>query len=207
MPQQWRSFLFGLFVGLLSVALILLLNKPPSGKPITLLPPPPTPSPVPLRVHIIGAVRAPGLYELSPGSVLQDAVHSAGGLADSAATDSLNLAALLSDGQQLYIPFASATPAPTNSPSPNATPQPNVATPTAISAAAPASGASGQLININTATQAQLESLPRIGPAIATRILDYRATIGAFTSIEQIMNVRGIGNSTFNAIKDLITVR
>jgi competence protein ComEA len=65
---------------------------------------------------------------------------------------------------------------------------------------------SGGLININTATLAELDSLPRIGPAIAQRIIDYRTTNGPFSSIEQIMNVSGIGPATFAQIKDLITV-
>ena len=63
------------------------------------------------------------------------------------------------------------------------------------------------MININTATQAELESLPRIGPAIAQRIIEYRTLNGPFTSIEQIKNVKGIGEATFNAIKDFITVK
>jgi competence protein ComEA len=64
----------------------------------------------------------------------------------------------------------------------------------------------GALININTATQAELESLPRIGPAIAQRIIEYRTANGPFQTIEEIMNVKGIGPATFAQIKDLITV-
>ena len=206
--QNWKSFLFGLCVGLLSVPLILLLNQPPAGTPIALLSPPPTFTPVPLRVHVTGAVKSPGVYPLPKNSIVQEAIDSAGGLAHNADTAGLNLAGLLADGQQLFVPelpptFTPAPPTPTTGPgTPSPTPEPPTATqlpnnPTLT----------GQRININTATQPQLESLPRIGPAIAQRIIDYRTINGPFTTIEQIMNVNGIGPVTFEAIKDFITVK
>lgn len=205
MINHWRPFLFGLFVGLLSVPLILILNRRPAAVPIALAPLPPTVTPVPLRVHVLGAVRAPDVYELPAGSIVRDAIEAAGGLTGSAAADSLNLAGLLNDGQQLYVPAVSPTAAaPTQNAAadasqPPTTPQPPAATP-------PPAAPSGP-VNINTASQAQLESLPRIGPAIAQRIIEYRTLRGPFTTIEQIKNVKGIGEATFNAIKDYITVR
>lgn len=202
--QGWKTFLFGLCVGLLSVPLILLLNQRPTGKPIALLPPQPTITPVPLRVHVTGAINAPGVYQLPKDSIVQDAIEAAGGLAERADVSRLNLAGLLADGQQLFIPELPPTPPPTptvgpGTPSP--TPQPATPTPT------PPANSAGQPININTASQVELESLPRIGPSIAQRIIDYRNANGPFTNIEQIMNVSGIGPATFNAIKDYITVK
>lgn len=198
MFKSWRPFLFGLGVGLLSVPLILLLNRQQTGVPVELLPPPPTATQIPIRVHLIGAVNAPGVYELPPGSILQDAINAAGGLTPSADAGRLNLARPLNDGEQFVIPEASAPGQPTS------TPDPRGLLPTAPSgsAASPAG-----LININTATQAELESLPEIGPATAQRIIEYRNANGPFVAIEDIQNVRGIGPATFETIKPFITVR
>ena len=206
--QSWKPFLFGLCVGLLSVPLILLLNRPPAGIPIALRPPPATFTPVPVRIYVTGAVKSPGVYPLPKNSIVQQAIDSAGGLAHNADTSGLNLAGLLADGQQLFVPelpptLTPAPPTPTTGPgTPTLTPEPPTATQPPNN---PAS--TGNRININTATQAQLESLPRIGPAIAQRIIDYRTINGPFTTIEQIMNVNGIGPVTFEAIKDFITVK
>jgi competence protein ComEA len=216
--QGWKTFLFGLLTSLLSVPLILLLNRPPAGKPIALLPPPPTITPVPLRVHITGAVNAPGVYQLPQKSIVQEAIDAAGGLTDRADVSRLNLAALLNDGDQLFIPELPPTLPPTPTPAPThtvgpgtptVTPEPATPTPAAqpTSSDSPSPIAPGQLINLNTATQAELETLPRIGPAIAQRIIDYRNANGPFGTIEEIMNVKGIGPATFAAIKDFITVK
>jgi competence protein ComEA len=203
--QHWKPFLFGLCVGLLSVPLILVLNQRPTGIPITLLPPPPTITPVPLRVHVTGAVNAPGVYQLPKTSIVQDAIDAAGGFSENADVSGLNLAGLLNDGQKLFIPELPPTAPPTPTTGPG-TPTPTPAAQTTQPPNNPTTN-TGQLININTATQAELEFLPRIGPAIAQRIIEYRTLNGPFTSIEQIKNVKGIGEATFNAIKDFITVK
>jgi competence protein ComEA len=212
--QNWRPFLFGLAVGLLSVPLILLLNRPPVGEPIALLPPPPTVTPLLLRIHVVGAVKNPGVYYLSQTSIVQDGLDAAGGLLPDADPTGLNLASLLTDGQQLSVPtqptrVPTVPSTPTVGPgTPTLTPEPATPIPTAASApAAAAQPAAGNLININTAAQAELESLPRIGPAIAQRIIDYRTANGPFTTIEQIMNVKGIGPATFEQIKNFIAVK
>lgn len=211
--RGWKTFLFGLCVGLLSVPLILILNQRQTSTPIALLPPLPTITPVPLRVHVSGAVNAPGVYQLPQQSIVQDAIDVAGGLTARADVSRLNLAGLLNDGQQLVIAELPPTPIPTPTVGPGTpTPTPEPPTPTVASISSPSSGggqpgATGQLINLNTATQAELETLPRIGPAIAQRIIEYRTLNGPFTSIEQIMNVKGIGSATFDAIKDFITVK
>ena len=208
MLKHWRPFLFGLCVGLLSVALILILNKRQTGAPIILVPPPPTATAVPLRIHVTGAVKAPGVYELPKSSILQDAINAAGGLTESATVEYLNLAELLTDGQQVFVaeviptapPPADSSPPVGDAPSPTSTRQPSAAN-------NPSATASPGAININTASQTELETLPRIGPAIALRIIEYRSTYGPFARIEDIKNVKGIGDATFEAIKDYITVK
>jgi len=203
---QWQTLLFGLLGGLLATALLLLLNQRPAGTPITLLPPPATITPIPLRVHITGAVQSPGVYALPKGSILQEAIEAAGGLSSQADTTGLNLAQLITDGEQIVIPSLPPTrpPTATSGPgTPTPIPEPTLE-PTAV---ATAGLAPGTLININTASLAQLDALPHIGPTIAQRIIDYRTAHGAFTSPQQIMNVEGIGPGTYAQIKDFITVK
>jgi len=159
------------------------------------LPPPtstpfPTPTPAPIRVYVSGAVRQPAVYELPPGSIVQDAVQSAGGPASEADLDRINLALELRDQQQVYVPFQGDT----NSPP-------------AVSGGEPGNtGLAGGLVNVNTATPAELETLPRIGPTMAQRIVEYREVNGPFAAIEDIQNVPGIGPATFEGLKDLIAV-
>lgn len=201
--KQWQQLFFGLLGGLLAAALLGLLSQRPAGASITLLPPPPTVTPVPLRVHVKGAVAQPGLYQLPQHSILQDAVDAAGGLSGTADTSGLNLARLLNDGDQVVVPELPPTLPPI--PTPGAgTPQPT-ASPTALPPTQPPSAAAP--VNLNTATLAQLETLPGIGPAIGQRIIDYRDAHGPFTTVEQVMNVRGIGPATFQNIKDFIVVK
>ena len=208
MFKSWRPFLFGLCVGLLAVALILILNKRQTGAPITLVPPPPTATAVPLRVHVTGAVRAPGVYDLPQNSIVQDAINAAGGLTESATVEYLNLAEILTDGQQIFVAeVIPAAPPPTDSQLPIADNPSSTPTRQPSAANSPPPAASAGPININTASQAELETLPRIGPAIALRIIEYRGTYGPFARIEDIKNVKGIGDATFNAIKDYITVK
>jgi competence protein ComEA len=202
---QWQTLLFGMLGGLLATALLLLLNQRPTGASIQLLPPPATITPVPVRVYMQGEVKTPGVYALPKGSILQAALDAAGGLTDKADTHSLNLAQLLNDGDQVVVPALPPTRAPTSTTGPG--------TPTATPAStseptAEATGlAPGTLINLNTATLAELDSLPHIGPTIAQRIIDYRTAHGPFTSLQQVMNVEGIGPGTYQQIKDFITVK
>lgn len=195
MFKHWQPFLFGLFAGLLSSGVILLLSRPPSGVPVQLEPPPtvaPTATPLPLRVHVAGAVNAPGVYELPAGSILADALSAAGGVAPEGNTARLNLAQLLTDGTQIFIASdggdaGGADPA------------------TARASSVSGSGAGGR-ININTASAVELESLPGIGPSLAGRIVDYRDEYGLFDTVDDLTNVRGIGAATLESIRDLVTV-
>ena len=153
----------------------------------------------PIAVHVIGAVPRPGLYEFAEGARVQDAIDAAGGLLASASVDTINLAALLEDGQQLDIPYK-AGEEPTTS---NSNDDTSLELPGATEESS--AGSSQDLININTASVEELDSLPGIGPTIAQRIIDYRDENGPFQTIEDILNVSGVGPSTFDQIKDLIT--
>lgn len=191
---RYRQFLFGLFTGLGSVAVILLVARQPAGKPVTLIPPEPTATARPLRVYVTGAVYTPGVYEFEPGEIVQAALEAAGGVAPDGTADGLNLAAPLFDGQQIIVPLKGATPPATAASTVGAAPP--------LPTAQPAGP-----ININTATAAELETLPRIGPVTAQKIVEYREQHGPFQSIEDIKRVSGIGDATFEAIKALIVVR
>jgi competence protein ComEA len=159
----------------------------------------PTTTAGPLRVYVSGAVANPAVYILPPGSIIDDAVRAAGGFAADADTVAVNLAQPVADGMQVYVPtLAEAEPTP-----------PPVSLPagaTATTAVRMGGITVEGLININTATQADLELLPGIGPATAANVIAHREANGPFATIEAIMDVPGIGEGKFEAIKDLITV-
>lgn len=138
------------------------------------------PSGAVILVHVLGAVEHPGLYELRDGDRAVDAIAAAGGMTDAADQAQLNLARFIADAEQLYVPALGEVPA-----------------------TAP-SGAGGK-VNLNTADAATLDTLPRVGPAMADRIVAWREANGPFTAIEDLMNVTGIGDKTFEALKDLVT--
>lgn len=189
--KEWWKLAFGLLGGLLGAGVILLVASPPRGEPIALLPPP---DPLPVVVHLTGGVTQPGVYTLPAGSRLQAAVDAAGGFLPEADAQAVNLAAPLQDGQKVTIP----TLAPTVAPLSRGPGETGIPLPTPV----PTSG----LINLNTASQAELETLPGIGPVTAQKIIQYRQEHGPFQKIEDILDVPGIGEKTFEAIKDLITV-
>lgn len=188
--------LLGVMAGFVLAGVLLFVSRAPAGQPIVLQP---APTKVPVAVHVVGAVPRPGLYEFAEGARVQDAIDAAGGLLASANVDAINLAALLTDGDQLVIPYKDGEE-PVEAP----------AEPELPSSSTPENGSSNSenidLININTATLEELDSLPGIGPTIAQRIIDYRDENGPFTGIDEIMNVPGVGPSTFDEIKDLISV-
>ena len=188
--------LVGVMAGFALAGLLLFISRAPAGEPIKLLP---APTKEPIAVHVVGAVPRPGLYEFAEGSRVQDAIDAAGGLLASASVDTINLAALLEDGQQLNIPFKAGEEPSTS----NSSDDTSLVLPGATEASS--SGSSQDLININTASVEELDSLPSIGPTIAQRIIDYRDENGPFQTIEDILNVSGVGPSTFDQIKDLIT--
>ena len=156
-----------------------------------------------LVVYITGAVANPGVYELEVGGRLNDAVNMAGGLADGAAINYINLASTLKDGVHIHIPYVSEI-------------ESGEAARIVSNGAAgitEASNPSGtekapqiQLVNINTATATELETLPGVGPVIAKRIIDYREKYGAYKNIGELKNVSGIGDKTFEGLADRICV-
>lgn len=189
-PYLAMMFLFVLVLG----GTIFFLRRPESPEMvITTATPRPTATPVAITVEVRGAVAKPGVYNLPAGSRVQDALTLAGDVASNAETRNLNLARKLNDGEQLYVLAAGEATAPP-------LPSPGKGAPTVVK---PPAGK----ININSATVAELDTLPGIGPAIAQRIVDYRAQNGAFKSIEELKKVRGIGDAMFEQVKELITVQ
>lgn len=178
--------------------------------PIVIQPAPPTAEPEatatpgPLRVFVNGAVAAAAVYEVAPGSIVQHAIEQAGGFTEGADTAVVNLALPLQDGMQIYVP----TNAETAEQAPAIISQPTVRTEgieldqTADSEAS----ADGEIIDINNATVAELDTLPGIGPSTAENIIEYREANGPFATIEEIMSVSGIGPARFEQIQAYITV-
>lgn len=146
-----------------------------------------TTAPALLVVHVAGAVARPGLYRLPPGSRVADAVEAAGGPVPVADLDRLNLAAPLGDGQRVAVPRRGEA----------LLPEP---------AAAPGTGAEAQPVDLNTAGQAELESLPGVGPATARAILEERARRGGFRSPRDLLRVPGIGERRFAELRDRVRV-
>ena len=171
-----------------------ILKRPEASIPVLMTTPRPLPTMLPatstpsmLSVYVIGAVNKPDVYQLSIGSNVKEAITAAGGATADADLDRINLALRLTDQMQVRVPRKGEIVPPP--PSGDSTP-----------------GSSGGLININTATVEQLDTLPGIGPSYAQAIVDYRTQNGAFKTIEEIKNVKHIGDSVFAKIKDRITV-
>jgi competence protein ComEA len=186
--EEHRTLVLATIGLLILVAVTALSIRWKPAETIIIEPPVPTATPGPIRVHVSGAVVSADVYDLSPDSIVRDAINAAGGANSEADLENINLAKVLSDGDQVYVPRIGEAPTPV---------------PPGEEGAAPA--ATGP-VNLNTATQANLETLPGIGPAIAGRIIEYREANGPFATIEDIQNVSGIGPATFENIKDFITV-
>jgi competence protein ComEA len=140
--------------------------------------------------HAAGAVRRPGLYELTAGDRVADLLAAAGGPLPAADLDRINLAAPVADGTQVVVPRrgepAPVVPTPTGDPTDPAAPS------------AP--------VNINLAGPEELETLPGVGPSTAAAIIEYREASGPFTTVEQLIDVSGIGEAKLAALVDLVTV-
>jgi competence protein ComEA len=155
------------------------------------------PDPVPttgpgssIVVHVAGAVTRPGVAELPAGSRVIDAVEAAGGALPDGDLDQLNLAAKVADGERVLVPRVGEV---------------GVVAPLRGSGSA-AGAPSGGVLNLNTATTEQLEELPGIGPVLAGAILDERERRGGFGSINELREVRGIGEKRFADLRDRVTV-
>ena len=146
-----------------------------------------------LLVHVAGAVAQAGVVELAANARVTDAIKAAGGAQADGDLDRLNLAAKLTDGERVYVPRVGQA-------------DPGVLGGSAAGASSGTPGTPGTPINLNTATQAQLESLPGIGPVYAQAIIAERQARGAFKSVNELRNVRGIGEARFADLAPLVTV-
>lgn len=142
-------------------------------------------------IYVCGAVENPGVYELQPDARLYQAIEAAGGMLDMAAFSYLNQAELLADGQKVYVPTEEEMQARAELPE--------------ETAEAAGSAAAG-LVNINTASKEELMILPGIGESKASNIVAYRENNGSFKKIEDIKNISGIGEATFEKLKALICI-
>ncbi len=193
--------LLGVVAGFILAGALLFVSRLPQGEAIVLQP---APTKAPIAVHVLGGVARPGLYYLPEGARAQDAIDAAGGLITAADTGTLNLAQKVEDGQQLNIPCRN-----------NACPvgeEPGLQLPNADENSlppelqSPALGASPDgLIDVNSATLEELDSLPGIGPVTAQKIIEYREMNGCFYLPEDLLNVSGIGPATLENIRDKIT--
>ena len=176
-------------------------------------PTPPAPTPKPeIVVHVTGAVKLPGVYYLSTDARVHEAIEKAGGGTDRADIHRLNLAAKIRDGQQVYVPEIRQIPdvgqnLPVTSAAKGHTiptsPVPSVPPQSSVRRSA---SSDGLCININTATSQELQTLRGIGPAMAQRIIEYRQTAGGFSTVDDLTNVKGIGEKTLEKIRDRISV-
>jgi competence protein ComEA len=158
----------------------------------------PSPSASPdLVVYVCGAVRAPGVVRLPAGARVTDALQIAGGPTGKAELAAVNLAAPVTDGQQIVVPEKGATSAVTVAPAGGAS--------GGLGAAGGTSGPAAP-VNINTASLEELDALDGVGPSTAQKIIDYRTEHGGFKTIDEIKEVPGIGDAKFAAMKDSITV-
>lgn len=148
--------------------------------------------PAVVAVHAAGSFARPGLYELPAGARVAQLVEAAGGPAEGASLDALNLAAKLNDGERVYLPREGES-AP--------------AAPGVASAGASGAGGIGDgLVDLNAATLEQLDALPGVGPSTAQAILDYREEHGRFRSVEELLEVRGIGEAKLAALRKRVRV-
>jgi len=178
------------------------LNQPPKPEAAPTEPTTPT-EPAPsaeVVVHVSGAVKRAGVYRLAPESRVADAIEQAGGATEHADLDALNLAEPLQDGQKIHVPRKGEASAPTlASVAPSRTPR---------SAPQAAATATTQFpINLNTATAEQLEAIPGIGPVLAQRIIEYRQTRGRFQSVDELLEVRGIGPKRLESMRPYVVVK
>lgn len=198
--NQVRQMIYGILIGLLTAGGILLISNRDRGIPITLSPAPtqtktslpkPTNTAQLIQTQIGGEILAPGIYELPANSRLIALIDLASGLTAQADHDRVNQAALLKDGDYFYIPAVgeeipeTATNAPQNS-------------------SKDSEFGFDYPLDLNTATQEALESLPGIGPTKASEILAYREKVGQFYSVDELLNIPGIGQATLENIREYL---
>lgn len=162
----------------------------PVGSSVAPLPPS---SAADVVVDVAGKVHRPGLYRLRAGARVDDALRAAGGALPGVELNSLNLAAKVSDGQQVLVGLA---------------PLMGVVADGAagVSAGAPTGASTAGPVSLNSATLEQLDALPGVGPVLAQHILDWRAEHGGFAAVSQLQDVSGIGPAKYDTLKNLVTL-
>lgn len=150
----------------------------------------------PIVVHVVGQVAKPGLVRLRPGSRVSDAITAAGGSTGAADLGSLNLARVVTDGEQILVPRPGqvVSPAPGGAPGGRDGP------------VNPGGSQSGGMVDLNTADAAALDGLPGVGPVLAQRIIDWRSEHGRFTSVDELVEVPGIGDKLLSQLKPKVRV-
>jgi competence protein ComEA len=180
-----RRLVIAGLVALLVLALggrfLLRSREPAVPPPVRVAVPATTGSTASLVVHVVGAVRRPGLYRLREGSRVADALIRAGGPSRKAQLELVNLAARIADGEQIVVPRRGMA-----------------------AAAAAGTGPIAGPVHLNTATLEQLDTLPGVGPVTAQKILDYRQEHGAFGSVDELDAVSGIGPARLEQLRELV---
>lgn len=199
--KQWHQITLGVLIGLLASGLILLISRPQQGQPVLLspaptptqtAPPKPTATPPPIIVQIGGEVQNPGIYSIDEQARFGDLIDLAGGLTDLADVRRVNHAATLRDGDYFYIPALDEI-------------IPNTARNAPQNSTEQIKGINFPL-DLNQASQDELESLPGIGPTKAADIVAYREQFGPFSSIDQLMEVPGIGEGIVDSLRDYLVI-
>ena len=162
-------------------------------------------SPEIITVHVAGAVNSPGVYRLPSSARVVDAVTSAGGALRSADLESINLAQTITDTEQIYIPIKKVS-RPRVTTAPRLRPQRTSPTTTLGTSDGSTGSQPARLINLNTATASELDSLTGVGPSTAKTIIAYRTKNGSFSKVEDLLNVPGIGPAKLAALRDQVTV-
>jgi competence protein ComEA len=185
------------FVRSMPSAVTISADRGPTGPagPAAIVPaaaPSPTSQPMSIVVDVAGRVRHPGVYTFQQGDRVIDAIRRAGGALRGSDLTGLNLAALLTDAEQIVVGRAGG---------------PGSTSGTSVGSGGTASGGSTPgKVDLNTATLDQLEALPGIGPVLAQRILDYRQQHGPFHAVQDLLNVSGIGDAHLADLEPLVTV-
>ena len=153
-----------------------------------------------ILVHVSGCVKEEKIVSLPDGSRVNDAIEAAGGLTKEADLSNINLAYILEDGEKIYIP-KKGEEIPENNSSSMLSPS------TSVTSSSSSSTKNTSKVNINKATEAELETIPGIGPSTALKIINYRNENGKFKSIEDVKNISGIGDAKYEKMKNYITIK
>jgi len=194
-----RNFLLMVFVAIIAVAsgtLLMLVRDSRDAPPIVIED---APSDVDIVVWVGGEVATPGIYLLPSGSRVNDALTAAGGMSNSADASSINLAARIADEDRIEVPSVAAAQ---SIPTTGNTPSFGIRSDTPV----PVESDVDDRINVNTASAAELESLPGIGPALAERIIEFRTVNGQFENIEELAQINGISVAMVEEMSGLISV-